>query len=416
MIKDYSKITKTDNNIKFKPKIRGIKNSINKDIFNKINSNSFKNKPKTNFINTKKEKNIDYYNQNNSLNHFRHNSFLGRTLFSTKNNIEYSTNSKTNNSNKNIFSPVLINRVNSNRLKLLQKSNKTNNDSNNLTNYKKIKRNIKNKLYEFNNSLSTNYKEKQNNKDKEESSINLCFKNIGNKNFDIIKTITDNKKNTNNLFLKNRKILKINNIRKNLQKNNNSLNYLADINIKSGINDKKAINNYNNILKKSNNHILENISFNNYISEKPINDNNYIKITYNGNKKLNSPTNQIINNNNDVVNLNRKLRQNDNIKKSSLFSIIKEDNKPNNNKNENKLKEYSCLNIINECFEQKNKKENNNNNRNKNYKYEKLDTSFESLSDSKLYELAKSYIPKEENLDRGEMEQILKYKKIISKK
>ena len=161
---------------------------------------------------------------------------------------------------------------------------------------------------------------------------------------------------------------------------------------------------------------MENISFNNYISEKPINDNNYIKITYNGNKKLNSPTNQIINNNNDGVNLNKKLRQNDNIKKSSLFSIIKEDNKPNNNKNKNKLKEYSCLNIINECFEQKNKKENNNNNRNKNYQNEKLDTSFESLSDSKLYELAKSYIPKEENLDRGEMEQILKYKKIISKK
>ena len=66
------------------------------------------------------------------------------------------------------------------------------------------------------------------------------------------------------------------------------------------------------------------------------------------------------------------------------------------------------MSVINECLENKTKsiEENVNN------KSIKVETSFESLSDSKLYEIAKSYIPKEDCLDKYAMEQILNCKKL----
>ena len=415
LINDFEKINvKTNENIIFKQKIRGIKNDINKDIFNKINSssNSFKSKGGPICAYKKEKAKKKNYYQNNSLNYYRHNSFLSKTILSTKKNIDSNTKSKGKTSkNNSLFSPVLINRVNSNRLNILQKSNRTNNTNNkiknNLTNYKNKKNYIKNNLFDFSNSLSTNYKEKMSNKDIEDSGTNLCFKNSNNRNNNIMKINSVYNKNKNNLFNRNQKIQNTDKTYNNAQKINNSLNYLADINIKRGNNDKKSLNNYNiplSSIKKTNNHILQNISFSNNSAEKQMNDNKIIK-------KINSATN---NNNKNYINLNKKFKQYDNLKIASIISLKEEkDNKLNNNKNENMSKDYYCMNIINECFEKKNIEENKDE---KNYQNEKVETSFESLSDSKLYELAKSYIPKEDYFDRNEMEHLLKNRKGILNK
>ena len=202
----------------------------------------------------------------------------------------------------------------------------------------------------------------------------------------------------------------------NLHKNYNYLNYRTNFNNIKEIDTNKYINNnFNNIpissIKKTNNHILQNISFSNNSSDKYNNDNltNITKNLNKANKKINSA---IINNN--YLNLN-KFNNYNNIKIASLFSILKEDKKINENKNEYKPKDYSCINIINECIENKNKEKDINNNQNVNQN-KNIETSFESLSDSKIYELAKSYIPKEEILDKNAMEQILKNKKNILNK
>ena len=419
LISDFEKKNvKTNENIIFIQKIKGIKNDINKDIFNKIKSNSNSFKSKGGPICTYKKENVknkNYYYQNNSLNYYRHNSFLGNNIFSTKKSKESNAKSTSKILNNNsLFSPVLINRVNSNRINILQKSNKTNNTNNtnikiknNLTNYKKKKYYIKKNLFEFSNSLSTNYKEKMSNKDIEDSGTNLCFKNGNNKNNNIIKTNSVYNKNKNNLFNRNQKIQNTDKTYNNPQKIYNSLNYLADINIKSGTNDKKSLNNYNipiSSIKKTNNHILQNISFSNDGPEKQMNDNKTIK-------KIKSATN---NNNKYHINLNKKFKQYDNLKIASIISLKEEkDNNLNNNKNKNMSKDYYCMNIINECFEKKNIKENK---EEENYQNEKVETSFESLSDSKLYELAKSYLPKEDYFDRNEMEHLLKNRKGLSNK
>jgi hypothetical protein len=149
LINDFEKINvKTNENIIFKQKIKGIKYDINKDIFNKINSssNSFKNKggPISTYKKEKGKKK-NYYYQNNSLNYYRHNSFLSNNIISNKKNIDSDIKSKSKTSkNNSLFSPVLINRVNSNRIKILQKSNRANNTNN------KIKNNLTTVLFNIN--------------------------------------------------------------------------------------------------------------------------------------------------------------------------------------------------------------------------------------------------------------------------
>lgn len=82
-------------------------------------------------------------------------------------------------------------------------------------------------------------------------------------------------------------------------------------------------------------------------------------------------------------------------------------------------KNFNCMNIINEYYESKKNDEKinkNSDNENNNDKEKDLETSLESISDSKMYELAKSYIPVNEYLDKTELENILKNKKSINAK
>ena len=73
--------------------------------------------------------------------------------------------------------------------------------------------------------------------------------------------------NNNNLFNRNQQLSNINNLNNILHKNYNYLNYKGNYNRIKGIDDNKYINNINNIpisnIKKSNSHILQNISFSN---------------------------------------------------------------------------------------------------------------------------------------------------------
>ena len=390
-----------------KTKIKRINHNINKDIINKMNSNSFKKNAMSTY--TYKKEN-DYYYPNSSTNYFRQNSFINKNLFSAKSYIDNNSNRKnTNKNNTNIFSPLLLKRIN--RKKIIAKSNITNKLSKNLTNYKK--RNYRKKLInDINYSLSSNYKEKENN---DESRMHLYINNFTGRKMNIATSNRGFNQNNNNIFLKNQNVSNINNLN-NLHKNYNYLNYKGNYKHIKGIDNNKYVNNFTNIpissIKKTNNHILQNISFSNNSSDKYNND-NHTNMTKNLNK-INKNINSAITNNN-YLNLNKYNNYN-NIKISSLFSILKEDKKINNNKDEHKLKDYSCINIINECFENKKKQEINNNNNQSINQNKNIETSFESLSDSKIYELAKSYIPKEEILDKNAMEQILKNKKNILNK
>ena len=407
---NFAKYNYSRNRIEIlKTKIKKINNSMNKDIINKMNSNSLKKNIMSAY--TYKKEN-DYYYPNSS-NYFRQNSFVSKKLFTTKSYIDNNSNKKntTNKSNTNIFSPLLVNRIN--RKKIIAKSNlNTNKLSKNLTNYKN--RNYRKKLInDINYSLSTNYKEKQNN---DETRGHLYINSGTGRKMNITTSNRGFNQNNNNIFGRNKNLTNINSLNNNLHKNYNYLNYRTNYNNIKGIDAKKYINNnFNNIpissIKKANNHILQNISFSNNSSDKYNNDNltNITKNLNKANKKINSAIT-----NNNYLNLN-KFNNYNNIKISSLFSILKEDKNINDNKNEYKPKDYSCINIINECFENKNKEKDINNNQNINQN-KNIETSFESLSDSKIYELAKSYIPKEEILDKNAMEQILKNKKNILNK
>ena len=370
---------------------------INKDIINKIYSNSFQN----NIISTntyKKQQN--YFYQNNSLNSFNphYNSFLSNNLISAKKLLDYNSNNKHNN---NIYSPVLINRINNLKFKKIPNSNTTNNKlTKNIIIYKNNNINQNNFIdYKIKiNSLSTNYKNKQAVKDIEEPGTKLNTRNNKIKHINLLKSDKMYNKNKNILFHTNPKISNINNITNLIQKNNNQINYFNK-DISKG-NEEKNNNKYTSYnipilkIKKENNHILSNISFSNNSSDKIINENNPQNIK-NGTTNINQPIN------NNFMNINKYQNYNNNIRISSLFSILKED-KNQNNTNKNRIKS-------NEFRENENKIKNVEENRNK--KNTKLETSFESLSDSKIYEIAKGYITKEDYLDKCEMEQILKNKK-----
>ena len=394
--KDFSKNNEDNNNYS------NNSNNINNNILNQINANIFKRIKKTSYT-FKKEKN--FYYQNNSLNYFKTNSFLSTNLFSAKNNANYS-NHKSNNSNNNIFSPVLLNRINSHKLKKIPNSNSSHFKINSNIINTKNKNIIKKNKLDFNNSLSTTYKDKQTTKDANESGTNIYMKYNTSRNCNIEKSKTSFNQNKNNLFNTNQKNnLNTNKITNYLQKNNSSINYINKEIAKESNDKTNIIINYNNPISstKKANKILQNISFSNNSSDKPINDNNFQNFN---NLNKNSS-------NNNYFNYNKKFKNYNNIRISSLFSILKEDKKNSKKKEENKPKDYSCINIINECFENKNNKnieKNENNNKN-----EKLETSFESLSDSKMYELAKTFISKDECLDKHAMDQILKNKKLYNK-
>ena len=379
-----------------------IYNNVNNDIFNEINSSNFHRTKKSSYT---YKKGNDYYYQNNTLNYFKNNSFLSTNFFSSKNNLNNYSNHKSNNSNNNIFSPILLNRINSQKFKKIPNSNssiyKINSNLINAKNRNLLKTN----LLDNNNTLSTTYKDKQTIKDMDESGINSYMKNNTSRNVNIEKSKTSFNQNKNSIFTTNQKNnLKVNKINY-FEKNNSSINYFnkeIPQENKYKTNIKKRSYNMPISSNKKTNRILQNISFSNNSSDKPINENNL--------QSLNKPNKNNISSNNKYFNFNNKFKQYNNIRISSLFSILKEDKKITKKKEEeNKPKEFSCMNIINECFKNKNQKNIEESVNNKKEK-EKLETSFESLSDSKIYELAKNFIPKEECLDKHAMEQILKNK------
>ena len=395
------------NNIdNYQAKIVGI-NYENKKLLN--NNNSFSYKKNMNVKSTYKK---DY--ENNSSNFFKNNSFLSNNFSSKKNNLEYNyINDTIHKSNPNYFSPILLNRLNNNQYKIY-KANSTNNKIkiDNIINYKN-KNIIKNLLDNYNNSLSTNYKDKQSTKDIDidESGMQLCFKNNTSRNSQMVKSNTSSNIN-NNIFL--------NTNNKTSKEKNNNNNYLFPKNIK-----KNAIikNIEKNLLKKAqnrkmiktksynipistnkkqyNNNILQNISFSNNSPEQTMKDNHHIQ-------SFNNISNII----NSAIDLNNSIRHEKNI--SSLFSILKEDKK--NIISEYRPQYYPCFKVINENFDYKAKNNNIDDKYENNNNDKSLKTSFESLSDSKMYELAKTYIEKDECLDKHEMEEILKNKKNSSKK
>ena len=421
--KNISKTNSTKNKLNtnnylddYKLKIIEI-NNLNKNLFNRINSNSFKKNKQSSY---KKEN--DYFYDNNTSKYFKSNSFLNKNLSSSKHRLDYkNSNDKINMNKTNYFSPVLLNRLDNNKFKKIPKSNTTNNKIkiDKLINYNKniIQYNL---LDNYNNSFSTNYKDKQSIKDIDESGTKIYFNNKTCRDCKISKSNTSyyhNKKTKNIIFITNNKNSKAkNNTKYTYTKDNKANSLIKNINkdILKQNPDKKIIKtcSYYNIpistTKKSNSHILQNISLSNNSADKTFNDNNTQSLNHVNNKVNSAITNTKYLNNN-------KYKNNNNIRISSLFSILKED-KNSIIKNEDKPKNYSYLNITNEKFENKNNNIKENINNNINNKEKCLDTSFESLTDSKMLELAKTYVQKDECLDMHEMEQILKNKKDVLNK
>ena len=420
-IKNKCNDINNNNNDICRTKILGI-NYVSEDMLNKRN-NSYSYQKNIN-IKSNYKKDNDYYYENNSSNFcFKNNSFLSNNLSSKKNSFEpNNTNVNTINKNKenniNYFSPILLNRLNNNKYKI-PKANTTNNKIkiDNIINYKN-KNIIKNLLDNYNNSLSTNYKDKLSTKDVDESGNQLYFKNNTSRNCQITKSNVSIDGNNNLIFNTNNK---------NSKEKSNNKNYLFPKNIKKNIiiknieknlmkktQNKKMMktNSYNIPIstnkKQNNNHILQNISFSNNSPEQSLNDNNHIQSFNKINKIINSALTKNNKKNNDNL-------QHHHIRISSLFSVLKEEKK-NSIISESRPQFFPCFNVINEKFEKNNINNNNNINNVENKNNDKcLKTSFESLSDSKMYELAKTYIEKDECFDKHQMEQILKTKKISKK-
>ena len=393
-------------------------NNINIEFFKKIRSNE---NNQDEILTAKKEN--DFYYKNPSLNYYRNNSFLTNNLFSSKKKSEYTnSNIRSTKSNNNIFSPILKGRI-SNK-KNLQKIPKSNNSNNKITmdNLSNIQsKNIikKNLLDNYNNSLSTNYNDKQSSKDIDESGLKSYIKNNTTRNCKkLVSRISLNQSKKSYFYTNHREPKDSNEIEPKNLKNNikeNSINYIFI--------DPRKINNNKPFIKinqdkpasnkqKSNNHILQNISFSNYSLDKPFSEHNI----YNKNQ-TNKDDNISKSNNFYLLNKrkNKNFRHNSHI--PSLYTNVNTD-KTNNNEKGNK-KNFNCMNIINEYYESKKNDEKinkNSNNDNNNDKEKDLETSLESISDSKMYELAKSYIPVNEYLDKNELENILKNKKSINAK
>jgi len=394
-------------------------NNINTEFFKKLNSN---NKSNIDEISTAKEES-DFYYKNPSLNYYRNNSFLINNLFSSKKNSEYTnSNMRSTKSNNNIFSPILRGRIsNKKNLQKIPKSNTSNNKINidnlsNIRNKNIVKTNL---LDNYNNSLSTNYNDKQSSKDIDESGLKSYIKNNTTRNCKkLVSRIYLNQSKKSYFYTNHREQKDSNEIEPKNLKNNikeNSLNYILIDPRK--INNNKTFSRTNldkpsSNKQKSNNHILQNISFSNYSLDKPFSEH---KI-YNKSKE-NKSNNSPKANNFYLLNNRKNKNLNNNSHIPSLYTNIKSD-KANNNKNENK-NNFDCMNIINEYYESKknDEKENkNSDNENNNDKEKCLETSLESISDSKMYELAKSYIPVNEYLDKTELENILRNKKTINDK
>ena len=393
-------------------------NNINIEFFKKIRSNE---NNQDEILTAKKES--DFYYKNPSLNYYRNNSFLTNNFFSSKKNSEYTnSNIRSTKSNNNIFSPILKGRI-SNK-KNLQKIPKSNNSNNKITmdNLSNIQsKNIikKNLLDNYNNSLSTNYNDKQSSKDIDESGLKSYIKNNTTRNCKkLVSRISLNQSKKSYFYTNHREQKDSNEIEPKNLKNNikeNSINYIFI--------DPRKINNNKPFIKinqekpasnkqKSNNHILQNISFSNYSLDKPFSEHNI----YNKNQ-TNKDDNISKSNNFYLLNKrkNKNFRHNSHI--PSLYTNVNTD-KTNNNEKGNK-KNFNCMNIINEYYESKKNDEKINkisDNENNNDKEKDLETSLESISDSKMYELAKSYIPVNEYLDKTELENILKNKKSINAK
>ena len=378
-------------------------NNINIEFFKNLSENN-----KDEILSAKKES--DFYYKNPSLNYSKKNSeYTNSNIRSTK-------------SNNNIFSPILKGRIsNKKNLQKIPKSNTSNNKItlDNLSNNQSkniIKTNL---LDNYNNSLSTNYNDKQSSKDIDESGLKSYIKNNTTRNCKkLVSRISLNQSKKSYFYTNHREQKDSNEIEPKNLKNNikeNSINYIFI--------DPRKINNNKALIKinqdkpasnkqKSNYHILQNISFSNYSLEKPFSEHNIY------NKGQTNKSNNISKTNNFYLINNRKNKNfSHNSHIPSLYNNINID-KTNNNEKENK-KNFDCMNIINEYFESKKNDEKINknlNNENNNDKEKGLETSLESISDSKMYELAKSYIPVNEYLDKTELENILKNKKSINEK
>ena len=393
-------------------------NNINNEFFKKINS-SENNIEK--ILTAKKES--DFYYKNPSLNYYRNNSFLTNNLFSSKKNSEYTnSNIRSTKSNNNIFSPILKGRIsNKKNLQKIPKSNTSNNKIkiDNLSNIQSKNILKTNLLDNYNNSLSTNYNDKQSSKDIDESGLKSYIKNNTTRNCKkLISKICLNQSKKSHFYTNHREQKDSNEIEPRNLKNNikeNSINYIfidpRKINTNKSfikINNDKPTSNK----QKSNNHILQNISFSNYSLDKPFSEHNI----YNK-SQTNKGTNITKTNNFYLLNNRKNKNFSHNSHIPSLYTNVNID-KISNDEKGNK-KNFDCMNIINEYYESKKNDEKinkNSDNENNNDKEKCLETSLESISDSKMYELAKSYIPVNEYLDKNELENILKNKKSINDK
>ena len=393
-------------------------NNINTEFFKKINSSE---NNKEEILTAKKES--DFYYKNPSLNYYRNNSFLTNNLFSSKKNSEYTnSNIRSAKSNNNIFSQILKGRIsNKKNLQKIPKSNTSNNKikMNNLSNIQSKNITKTNLLDNYNNSLSTNYNDKQSSKDIDESGLKSYIKNNTTRNCKkLISKICLNQSKKSYFYTNHREQKDSNEIEPRNLKNNiieNSINYIfidpRKINTNKSfikINHDKPTSNK----QKSNNHILQNISFSNYSLDKPFSEHNIY------NKSKTNKDNNITKTNNFYLLNNRKNKNfSHNSHIPSLYTNVNID-KISNDEKGNK-KNFDCMNIINEYYESKKNGEKinkNSDNENNNDKEKCLETSLESISDSKMYELAKSYIPVNEYLDKNELENILKNKKSINDK
>ena len=389
-------------------------NNINIELFKKIKSNE---NNKNELLSEKKENN--FYYKNPTLNYYRNNSFLTNNLFSSKKNTECTnSNIRSTKSNNNIFSPILKGRVSNNKkLQKIPKSNTSNNKIkiNNLSNIRNKNIAKTNLLDNYNNSLSTNYNDKQSSKDIDESGLKSFIKNNTTRNCKkLVSKICLNQSKKSHFYTNHREQKDSNEIEPKNLKNNikeNSINYIfidpRKINSNNKtfikINEKPSSNKL-----KSNNHILQNISFSNYSLEKPFSEHSIY------NKSQANKGNNISKTNNFYLLNNRKNKNFNN--NSYIPSLYTNSNQRKANDKENRIKNnFDCTNIINEYYESK-KNEKINIANIDNEKEKCLETSLESISDSKMYELAKSYIPVNEYLDKTELENILKNKKSINDK
>ena len=340
-----------------KSTIMNINKNIKNDMFNGINTKTYK--------------------HCNTRNNFFYKSVQNKFPKSSKNNLK---NWKLKKEKRNKIFPAVLkdridNKIQISKSPILNLTNKSNNNITFKPNYFMKSMNTRNIFDNYNNSLlTTYYKDKYNGKETDDSGFNTISKNTSNKKFLTNKFNVTNNKNKYEIPFPNDKQLDsiINNaFNINIKKNNT-----PNKKIPNAIEKKISyLENINNKKEKIYNHnlILQNLSFSNCSENKNLSEN--------------KAKNQIIKNKKMYDDINKIINQ-----KLDYIFIKNDDEKEINNKN-------------------------NENKRNKLIGKEKIiETSSETLNDSKIYELAKLYIQNdEEYFDKQIMEKILKIKELKNK-